>query len=407
MDKLDDNIKSNIKRWRLILGKDAQESLENLEKDIYGSDALSMSEEDFLIDKALSDIYGSSYFGDINELNANNGFGYGNNYVNNFPEASKWLGDINNLFDKDIAEIIQNDAIERCGLKDLLLEPDILENMQPNINLASSIMLLKNQIPEKNKDSVRIYIKKIVDDINKKLSDDVRKTIYSKLNKREHSPIPSATAIDFKTTIRKNLKNYNTDLKSIIPEKVYFFEKASVNDANKWNIILDVDKSGSMGESVIYSSVLSSILASINSIKTKIVTFDTEVVDLTDLSSDPVELLYGFNLGGGTDINKSLKYCQTLIENPQKTILFLVTDLYENGNVSSMLKRLEYLKESGVKIVCLLAITDSGKPFYDKNLAQKLIKLSIPCFACSPSKLGDLLEYALNNKSFEDFNINK
>lgn len=380
-----------MKRWRLILGEEVQDKLEELSQNDDTCNNLELTKEDMLLDNALSQIYSNENFGEIGGSETT-GSGRGRS----LPNASKWLGDIQDLFDKDIVTIIQNDAIERCGLKQLLLEPEVLENMEPDINLASTIMMIKDQIPAKNKDSVRRFIQKIVEQINKLLADDVRKVISAKLNKREHSPIPSATAIDFKYTINRNLKNYNQELGTIIPEKVYFFDRANKSESNKWTIILDIDKSGSMGESVIYSSVLSCILASISSIKTKVVAFDTEIVDLTEMCDDPVDLLYGFNLGGGTDINKSIGYCQTLIENPNKTIFFLISDLEEGGNLSSMLNRLEHMKASGVTIVCLLAISDSGKPYYDHSVAEKIGKIGINCFGCSPQQLPELLSNTLN-----------
>lgn len=382
-----------VKRWRLILG----EEVDNHLKDISEDNSISMSEEDFMMDRALNEIYSSKNFSEVGDNNFASG-GHGKS----FPNASKWIGDVQSIFDKDIVKIIQNDAIDRCGLKDLLLQPEILENIEPDINLASTIMMVKEQVPTKSKDSVRAFIKKIVDEINKLMANDVKKAISSKLNKREHSPIPSASAIDFKYTIKNNLKNFNYDIGAIIPEKVYFYDRSSKSDANKWTIILDVDKSYSMGESVIYSSVLSCILASISSVKTKIVSFDTEVADLTDLSHDPVELLYGFNMGGGTDINKSISYCQNLIENPSKTIFFLISDLEEGGSPTPMLNRLEHMKASGVTVVCLLAISDSGTPHYDKHVAEKIGKLGISCFACSPDNLPKLLTSALN-KDFSSF----
>ncbi|OON96736.1 MAG: hypothetical protein ATN36_04840 [Epulopiscium sp. Nele67-Bin005] len=382
-----------LQRWRLILGKEVEEELQQLND---GEQLL--SEEQLLMDKTLSEIYGSQRF---SKIGANGEGSKSAGKGKSFPNVSKWFGDIQTLFDKDIVQIIQNDAIERCGLKELLLEPEILETIEPNISLASSLLALKDNVPQKSKQSVRIFIRKIVEDINKKLSEEVRKVISSQHNKNAHSPIPLASAIDFKYTIRKNLKNYSSELNTIIPEKVYFFDRDSKNDTNKWTIILDVDQSGSMGESVIYSSVLSCILASISSLKTKVVAFDDEVVDLTKKLDDPVDLLYGFNLGGGTNINKSLKYCQTLIENPSKTILFLVTDLYEGGNVSEMLQRLEFMKQSGVKVVCLLAISDNGTPCYDHQLAKKVGNLNIPCFACSPNNLPELLDCAINDKDMK------
>ena len=377
-----------ITRWRLILGNEVEEKFASI------NDCLNvpMSAEELLMDNALDEIYSSDSFVEIGGNGAGNG--------RSFPKASKWLGDIQNMFDKDIVKIIQNDAIERCGLKKLLLEPSVLDNMEPDINLAATIMLLKNQVPEKSKEAVRNYIKRIVEEINKKMANDVRRVISARVNKTKHSPIPASSAIDFKYTIKRNLKNYSTELETIIPEKVYFFDRTNNSDANKWTIILDVDQSGSMGDSVIYSSVLSCILASISAIKTKIVAFDTNIVDLTSKCNDPVDLLYGFNLGGGTDIHKSLVYCNSLVENPSKTLMFLISDLEEYGNTSRMLAQLKFMKESGITVVCLLAISDQGTPHYDHSMAEKIGKLDIPCFACSPNRLPELLDCALNQKEF-------
>ena len=207
---------------------------------------------------------------------------------------------------------------------------------------------------------------------SKLLEQDIRRAVTAAVNKRKHSPIPSASAMDFKMTISRNLKHYNPDLKTIVPEHFYFFDRTSTTAANKWTIILDIDQSGSMGESVIYSSIISCILASMASIKTRIVAFDTNIVDLTEKSEDPVDLLFGFQLGGGTDINKSIAYCEQFIENPAKTLFFLISDLDEGGNRAGLLRRISDMKESGVTVISLLAIADGGKPYYDAQTAQKI-----------------------------------
>ncbi len=299
--------------------------------------------------------------------------------------------------------VIQNDAVTRCGLKQLLFEPELLENMEPDLGLASTILTLKDQIPKRSKESVRAFIKKIVEEINKLLEQDIRRAVTAAVNKRKHSPIPSASAMDFKMTISRNLKHYNPDLKTIVPEHFYFFDRTSTTAANKWTIILDIDQSGSMGESVIYSSIISCILASMASIKTRIVAFDTNIVDLTEKSDDPVDLLFGFQLGGGTDINKSIAYCEQFIENPAKTLFFLISDLDEGGNRAGLLRRISDMKESGVTVISLLAIADGGKPYYDAQTAQKLAGLGVPCFACTPQLLPTLLEKALKGQDLSKF----
>ena len=381
-----------IKRWRLILGTESNQQFAAMN----GQQAVSLSEEQALMDQALAAIYNRSESGGFGS-----GRGAGNGPSN--PQISRWLGDVRTLFEKDLVTVIQSDAMERCGLRQLLFEPELLEHVEPDISLASAILMLKDQIPQRSKESVRAFIAKIVEEINKLLEADIRRAVTSAVKRRMHSPIPSASAMDFPLTIRRNLKNYNPELGTIVPEHFYFFDRTTTAPSKQWTIILDVDQSGSMGESVIYSSIMSCILASMAAIRTHIVAFDTKVVDLTEKCEDPVDLLFGFQLGGGTNIDQSVAYCQKFVENPAKTLFFLITDLEEGGNRASLLRRLKELKESGVTVACLLAIADGGKPYYDAQMAERVASLSIPCFACSPQMLPTLLERALKGQDLASF----
>lgn len=378
-----------LARWRLILGAESEERFSRL-------GAGGLSEEEALMDQALAAIYNENGEGSFRK-GAGSGGGAGGKGPS-CPVVSRWLGDIRTLFDPDLVKIIQSDAVERCGLTELLFEPELLADVEPDIGLVSQILLLKDQVPKRSKESVREYIRKVVEEINKRWENDIRRAVTAALNRRKHSPLPSAAAMDFSTTIRRGLKNYDPQRKRIVPEKFYFFERSARTAANKYTIILDVDQSGSMAESVLYASVLSCILASIPALKTRIVAFDTKVVDLTEKCEDPVDLLFGFQLGGGTDIRQSVAYCEQWIENPKKTLFFLISDLAEGGNRAGLLRSLAGMKEAGVTVVCLLAIADGGKPYYDASMAEKVAALSIPCFACSPERLPDLLERAIKGQ---------
>ncbi|MCI9078855.1 MAG: VWA domain-containing protein, partial [Lachnospiraceae bacterium] len=253
-------INEQIRRWRLILGQESQERFSGM------ADAALSPEQD-LMDHALAAIYNYTHkWQDFSGKGAGHG--------PSDPQITRWLGDVRTLFDKELVKVIQNDAVNRCGLKQLVLEPELLESIEPDTNLAATILMLKDQIPKRSKDSVREFIKKIVEQINKLLEQDIRRAVTAAINKRKHSPVPSAAALDFKMTITRNLKHYNPELKTVVPEHFYFFDRTSTTAANKWTIILDIDQSGSMGESVIYSSIISCILASMSSIKTHIVAFD-------------------------------------------------------------------------------------------------------------------------------------
>ena len=363
-------LEEQIVRWRLILGSETEKSFSEM------YDGISLTEEQMLMDNALASIYGTDK--ESFENKGNRGAGKGPSA----PVLAKWLGDVRTLFDKEMVTVIQNDAIERKGLKQLLLEPELLDTIEPDINMASTLLMLKDQIPKKSKESARNFIKKIVEEINRRMENQVRRAVTAALNKKEHSPLPSAAAIDFRYTIARNLRHYHKELQTIIPERVYFFDRSA--KINRWNVILDIDQSGSMGESIFYSSVMACILASMASVKTNVVAFDTKVMDLTQLCQDPVDLLFGFQMGGGTDIEKSVAYCQQFIETPNKTLFFLISDLMEGGNRNGLLRRLEHMKQSGVTVVVLLAVEDGGYPYYDEDISKKIAKMGIPCFACTP-----------------------
>lgn len=375
-----------LTRWRMILGEDTQQDFESMQE------GFSLTDRDIMMDTALAAIYGGE--GSQNQMG---GAGKGASS----PHITKWMKDVRTLFDPELVKVIQQDAIERKGWKQLLMEPELLEQLEPDIEMASMLLTLKDMIPSKSKDQARAYIQKIVDIINNQISSDLKRSVHAALQKKEHSPLPSAAAIDFPYTIRKNLKHYSSDLQTIIPERVYFFDRKQ--KSNHWHVILDIDQSGSMSSSIMYSSVTACILASMNAVKTNVVAFDTTIMDLSDLCNDPVDLLYGFQLGGGTDIHKSVKYCEQLIEEPDKTIFFLISDLEEGGNHAGLLHRLQDIKDSGVLVVCLLAIQDGGKPYYSQDMAQKVANLGIPCFACAPEKLPELLHAVLQKQDLSQF----
>ena len=167
------------------------------------------------------------------------------------------------------------------------------------------------------------------------------------------------------------------------------------------DVILCLDQSGSMGTSVVYSGIFGAVMASIPAVDTKMVVFDTAVVDLTEDLQDPVDLLFGVQLGGGTDINKALQYCQQITTRPSETTLVLITDLYEGGNVTDMRRRMTSIINSGVQLIVLLALNDDGAPYYDHTNAEFLASLGVPVFACTPDLFPDLMPNALSKQNIQ------
>jgi hypothetical protein len=378
-----------LKRWRLILGQAAEEQLLS-----YTQDSRLLDDEALIMDEALAAIYDGTY-GDAISQDQGQGTGKrGAGLGSSSPRLAKWLTDIRSFFPPDVVSVIQSDAIERKGLKQLLFEPETLSLVKPDIKMVATLMALKGKIPEKTKDTARLLVQQVVNELMERLRDDVRRAVTGALNRTRHTLLPSLSGMDWKTTIRRNLKNYDVERGKLLPERLFFFDR--MRKSKEWTVILDIDQSGSMADSVIYASVIGSIFASLPALDTRVVAFDTEVVDLTEnCRNDPVDMLFGIQLGGGTDINKSVGYCRQFISEPRKTLFILITDLYEGGNSASLIRRLEEMAQEGVQTVCLLALSDGGVPSYDTQMAEKLSKLGIPCFGCSPERLPELMEGAL------------
>jgi Mg-chelatase subunit ChlD len=370
-----------FQRWRLVLGKSAEEQLR---KACGGSGGL-LDAEQRAMDEALGAIYDNPD-GAGGKRGAGLGAGKGS--------VAKWLGDIRKYFDKDIVVTIQKDAIARDDkLKVLLFEPELLAEVTPSVEMVGTLLSLKNMVPERAKEAARQIVRAVVEEIMKRMRSAIERAVRGALDRSRHQPLPSLPNIDWKRTIRRNLKNYVAEKRTVIPDR--FFYWARQHRRKEYNVIVCMDQSGSMAESVVYGSVMGAIFATIPSLETHVIAFDTEVVDLTDACSDPVDMLFGVQLGGGTDIDRAVGYCQGFIKDPRKTLFILITDLYEGGNERRLVERMQSMTESGVRAVCLLALSDSGVPSYDENLARKMANVNVPCFACTPNKLPAVLEAML------------
>jgi hypothetical protein len=372
-------------RWRLILGREADQGLCQL------AGRRSLLDGDHAnLDEALAQIYGSA--GDDGRSPKQRSAGLGASA----PRLAKWLGDIRSYFNKDIVAVIQRDAIEKKGLQQLLFEPETLGQVTPNIELVGTLMSLKGMIPERTKETAREVVRAVVEEIMKRMRGGVEQAVRGALDRSRHSPIRSLPNLDWARTIRRNLKNYDRQRQVVIPEAFHFF--ARQHRRKEWNVIVCMDQSGSMADSVVYGGVTGAIFASMPSLETHVVVFDTEVVDLTEKCHDPVDLLFGVQLGGGTDINRAVGYCQKLVHDPRKTLFLLITDLYEGGNSRELVRRMEELAASGVRAICLLTLSDSGVPSHDENLARRFAEVGVPCFGCTPTMLPALLEGALKGQ---------
>jgi hypothetical protein len=362
------------RRWRLALGGD--------EKSCAG-----LSERDGRLDRALAGLYdsGQGVAGAAGPRRAG--------LSRSAPKVARWLGDIREFFPSPVVQVIQKDAFERLGLKQMLLQPEFLATVEADVHLVADIISLRSVMPAKTMETARLVVAKVVRELLDKLEARTVETLRGALDKSRRTRKPRFNDIDWPRTIAKNLRHWQAEHNTIVPEQLVGYARQS-RRANVEQVILCVDQSGSMGESVVYSSIFAAVLASIPSIATKLVVFDTAVMDLTEDLSDPVEAIFGVQLGGGTDINQALAYCEGLISEPSKTHLVLVSDLYEGGNTQEMLARAASLTSSGVNVIALLALNDSGRPSYDDRNAAAFAAMGCPVFACTPDQFPDLMAAA-------------
>jgi len=368
--------KEHERRWRMMLGET--------------DDTQSLSDRDVAMSSALDALY---------EGDGRRGAGLGKSA----PKVSRWLGDIREYFPSTVVQVIQKDAFERLGLKQMLLEPEFLEALEADVHLVADLVALRGAMPAKTIQTARVVIQKVVDELMERLEKKTTEAIRGAINRSARTNRPRFGDIDWPRTIHANLRHYQAEYQTIVPEKLIGFLRQQRRITDLDEVTLCVDQSGSMATSVVYSSIFAAVMASIPSVRTKLVCFDTAIIDLTEDLEDPVQVLFGVQLGGGADINRAVAYCEDRIERPTKSHLILITDLMEGGDAGALIARLTALKGSGVNVIVLLALTDTGQPYYDKDMAAKVSALGIPVFACTPDQFPGLMATALRREDIQSW----
>jgi Mg-chelatase subunit ChlD len=369
------------RRWTLALGVD--------------DEVASLSETDQRMSAALSALYGDE--DDGKGKKGKGGLG------SSAPRIAQWLGDIREFFPAPVVQVVQKDAFERKGLRQMLLEPEFLATVEADVNLVADLVSLRGVMPDKTKETARIVITKVVDELMARLERKTAESIRGALDKSRRTNRPRFADIDWPRTIRANLQHYQVDHKTIVPERLIGFMRQQRRIADLDEVVLCVDQSGSMASSVVYASIFAAVMASLPVVSTKLVCFDTAILDLTEELADPVEVLFGVQLGGGTDINRAIAYCADRIERPSKTHLILISDMYEGGDAEDLVARVAQLVTIGVNVIVLLALTDTGRPSYDPALSGRVASLGVPVFACTPDQFPDLMATALRREDVHNW----
>ena len=361
-----------LNRWRLILGKYSGSRIE------FSGGGVNYMEMETLLDYLYSREYGEEQ-GVRQDRRGGS-------------EASRltvpsWIEKIRKLFPKQTVEIMERHALEKYGMTELVTDPEVLKKLEPNQELLKTILELKHLMKGQVLELAREIVRKVAAELSEKMEKDMRKSLFGRLNRMSHTPVKCARNLDVKKTIRMNLKNYDVDRGQLVLKQVYF--NSRVKRYNSWRIIICVDESGSMLDSVIHSAVMAGIFARLPMLDTKLVIFDTNVVDLSGYVDDPVETLMSIQLGGGTNIAGALSYCEKLIDFPYRTMVVLVSDLYEGGGYQNLYGVSRGIIEAGAKLVVLTALDAQANPNYDRNAAAVLADMGAQVGAMTPEQLAD------------------
>lgn len=371
-----DNILA-VNRWRLVLGSGSDRSL-----DFCGSVGEIGQYMD--MEQLLDYLYGNAQGDDV-RLDESRQGGTGDSRLT----AAKWITRVRELFPKSAAEVMQRHALEEFGMTELLTDKKILESMKPDMQLLKTVLQLKHLMRGEVLETARRIARQVADELRQKLENSTRRAITGRLDRSQRSPVRSSRNIDMKKTIRRNLKNYDTEHEQLVLQDIYFGSR--IKKYNKKTVIIAIDESGSMLGSVIYSAVMAQIIAGMSFADVKLVIFDTNVVDLSSEADDPAQVIMSIQLGGGTDIGKALSYCETLIRTPNETCVICVTDLYEGGSRNRLLNTARNIVGSSAKLSFLTALDEEAEPVFDRDLGQKLADLGAFVGALTPDRLGDYI----------------
>jgi hypothetical protein len=310
------------------------------------------------------------------------------------PHVARWLGDIRKHFPTSVVRLMQKDAMERLGLRRMLTEPEMLETVEPDVQLVAELMALGSVLPVKARHTARLVVNKVVEDLKRRLEQKTRQAIAGALNRASRTNRPRHSEIDWHRTIRANLKHYQPEYRTVVPERRigYGRKRQQLKE-----IVICIDTSGSMASSVVYAGVFGAVLASLPALRTHVVAYDTAVVDLTEKLADPVDVIFGVQLGGGTDTSPALRYCRQLVRRPADTIFVLISDLYDSQS-DEMIKLVGQFVAAGVRFVTLLALDDEGRPSFDEKNAAEFAALGVPSFACTPDRFPELMAAAIQGR---------
>jgi len=370
------NARDSLIRWRLVLGNDAEQGLG------CGLEGIEAQR-----DQALGFLYNREY-GSRRNVRQQTPKDRRGGQEDSQPNVPEWINAVHTLFPRRTIERIEKDALERYQIQELVTNPDLLARAQPSQTLLKAILHTKHLMNQDVLARARTLVRKVIEQLLEKLARPVRSVFLGAVDRRRRSHMKVAKNFDARTTLRRNLAHYDPQSKRLFIRTPYFYSRVR-RQTDRWQVIVVVDESGSMVDSVIHAAVTAAIFVGIKALRTHLILFDTNVVDVTEHCSDPVEAIMKVQLGGGTDIGGALAYTAQLVDNPRRTIVVLITDLYEGAPIDRLFSMTKHLIESGVTLLGLAALDERAEPNYDRGTAERMVALGAHVGAMTPGELAE------------------
>jgi Mg-chelatase subunit ChlD len=378
-----------VGRWRLVLGKDAEaEGLTlGLDPQMQRIEAL----VGFLFEGEAGGGTGSGA-GGAGGRGGGAGGGSGGRQGGSGGSAltvPTWIDEVSELFPRSAQEVLHRELVRRRGIRELLDQPELLDKVEPNVELVKTLLTHKDLLNENTRGLARRIIEKVVEELKQRMQVAVETAISGALRRDRHSPRKVYRNLDLRTTLRRNLEHYDRESGRLLVDRVYYF--AAERRRRPWHVVIAVDQSGSMLDSAVFSAVMASIFYELPAVRTSLFLFDTQVVDLSDQVGQPVDVLMKVQLGGGTNIAQALRYAAQLVRQPARTIVVLITDFFEGGREDDLVRQTEEMAQAGVRMIGLGALGYDARPAYNRTTAKKLRKVGMDILVCTPEKLAECM----------------
>lgn len=379
MANLTDEQRKTLTRWRLVLGKCAEQQ------------GICIGDEDAdaqRIEALVGYLFSSDGSGEVRPQDRQGGRGPG--HAMNVP---RWVDEVGRLFPREAKEVMERELVNRKGLRELMEQPEILERIEPNQELVKTLLTHRDLMNEKTRGLARKIIDQVVQELQQKLKVQIEPAITGAIRRDKHSPRRVYRNLDLKRTVNRNLRNFDSASRKLLVDRLYFH--AAERKSRPWHIIVAVDQSGSMLDSAIYSAVMASIFVELPAVRTSLFLFDTDVADLTDQVGQPIDVLLSIQLGGGTDITRALQYAYQLVRQPARTIVVLVTDFYEGRAERDLVNQVKEMAQAGIRMIGLGALGYDARPEFNKSTAAKCRKVGMDILSCTPEKLAEAMAHII------------